>query len=294
MKTVKRTFLFLALVFTSFYTFAANSETGTLKGLILDQSHQPVIGASVFLKGTVRGVTTNEKGEYLLKNIEIGHYTLIVSSLGCQIQEKNVEILRGVITSLDFTLLENNLSLETLHVVYNKGVGGTGHLPEVGDYTINATKKNEVVKLDRLDANLAMNNSRQIYSRIPGIHIWESDGSGIQPGLASRGLNPNRSWEFNVRMNGYDITPDPMGYPEAYYNPPMEVVDRIEIVRGASSLQYGPQFGGLLNYILRKPDASKRLLVESQNTVGSNGLFSTFNSAVRKAKPITRLIIRNG
>jgi Fe(3+) dicitrate transport protein len=57
----------------------------------------------------------------------------------------------------------------------------------------------------------------------------------------------------------------------------MEVVDRIEIVRGASSLQYGPQFGGLMNFVLRKPDISTRLTFESQNTVGSNGLFSTFN-----------------
>jgi Fe(3+) dicitrate transport protein len=277
MKIVKRTHLFVLFTFLSFYTFAKDGETGTVKGLIFDQNHQPIIGASVFLKGTVRGVATNDKGEYILKNIEIGQYTLVISSLGFQIQEKSVEIGSGLTTTENFILSENNLSLETLHVVFNKGVGGTEHLVEIGDYAINATKKNEVVKLDRLDANLAMNNSRQIYSRIPGIHIWESDGSGIQPGLASRGLSPNRSWEFNVRMNGYDITPDPMGYPEAYYNPPMEVVDRIEIVRGASSLQYGPQFGGLLNYVLRKPDASKKILVESQNTVGNNGLFSTFN-----------------
>jgi Fe(3+) dicitrate transport protein len=68
-----------------------------------------------------------------------------------------------------------------------------------------------------------------------------------------------------------------MGYPEAYYTPPMEVVDRIEIIRGASSLQYGPQFGGLMNFVLRKPDLSTKLVVESQNTTGNNGLFSSFN-----------------
>ena len=277
MKIAKLNVLLVLFILIPFCTFAASGETGNIKGVVLDQMNQPVVGANVILQGTVRSVATNDKGEYLIKNIDIGSYKLVVSSLGFQIQEKNIEILRGVTTALDFTLTENNLALETLHVVFNRGVGGTGHLPEVNDYAINATKKNEVVKLDRLDANLAMNNARQIYNRIPGIHIWESDGSGIQPGLASRGLSPNRSWEFNVRMNGYDITPDPMGYPEAYYNPPMEVVDRIEIVRGASSLQYGPQFGGLLNYVLRKPDASKRMLVESQNTVGSNGLFSTFN-----------------
>jgi Fe(3+) dicitrate transport protein len=57
----------------------------------------------------------------------------------------------------------------------------------------------------------------------------------------------------------------------------MEVVDRIEIISGASSLQYGPQFGGLMNFILRKPDLSTKLVVESQNTTGNNGLFSSFN-----------------
>jgi Fe(3+) dicitrate transport protein len=159
----------------------------------------------------------------------------------------------------------------------SRGIRGNETLSETKDFSIYAAKKNEVIKLDNINANLAMNNTRQIFGRTPGISVWENDGSGIQLGVASRGLSPNRSWEFNVRMNGYDITPDPMGYPEAYYTPPMEVVDRIEIVRGASSLQYGPQFGGLMNFVLRKPDISTRLTFESQNTVGSNGLFSTFN-----------------
>jgi Fe(3+) dicitrate transport protein len=276
MKNIYSYALFLALFFTPFALFASD-DVGGIAGKILDQTQQPIVGANVVLKGTVRGAATNEKGEFAIKNVQTGSFTLVISSLGFEIAEKTVEVLRGQTTTLDVVLVENNLSLQTLHVVFNKGVGGTGHLAEVSDYAINATKKNEVIKLDRLDANLAMNNMRQIFNRIPGIQIWESDGSGIQPGLASRGLSPNRSWEFNVRMNGYDITPDPMGYPEAYFNPPMEVVDRIEIIRGASSLQYGPQFGGLLNYVLRKPDASKRFVFESQNTVGNNGLFSTFN-----------------
>ncbi len=274
LKSITLLFVFFCLPFLA---HSEPIEFGNIIGSVLDQTNQPIVGASVVLKGTVRGVTTNDQGGYIIKNVEIGTYTLVITSIGFEKQEKTIAILRGQTTTQKIILSENNLSLATLHVVFNKGVGGIGHMPEVSDYAINATKKNEVVKLDRIDANLAMNNTRQIFNRVPGIHIWESDGSGIQPGLASRGLSPNRSWEFNVRMNGYDITPDPMGYPEAYYNPPMEIVDRIEIVRGASSLQYGPQFGGLLNYVLRKPDASKRVVFESQNTVGSNGLFSTFN-----------------
>ncbi|WP_332913769.1 TonB-dependent receptor plug domain-containing protein [Algoriphagus boritolerans] len=178
---------------------------------------------------------------------------------------------------LNIVMTEEPLWLDSFELLSSRGILGQEKLAEVEDFRINAGKKNEVIRIRDIDANLAMNNSRQIFGRTPGISIWENDGSGIQLGVASRGLSPNRSWEFNVRMNGYDITPDPMGYPEAYFTPPMEVVEKIEIIRGASSLQFGPQFGGLMNFVLRKPDQSTRFTVETINTLGNNGLFSTFN-----------------
>ena len=120
---------------------------------------------------------------------------------------------------------------------------------------------------------------RQVLAKVPGIHIWESDPSGIQIGIAARGLSPNRSWEFNIRQNGYDIAADPFGYPEAYYNPQLQAVQRIEVVRGQGSLQYGPQFGGLVNYILRNgSEIKKKFEFETQQTVGSNSLFNSYNA----------------
>ena len=248
-----------------------------ISGRITDHGKIPLVGASVLLKGTVRGVQTNRDGEFVIKNIETGNYFLEVSYLGYVTQQRPVTVTEQATVPVNFELIEAEYAIGAVHIVTNRGVRGTGHLGEVEGYSINAGKKNELVRLDHIDANLAMNNSRQIFGRVPGISIWESDGSGIQTSIASRGLSPNRSWEFNTRMNGYDITPDPMGYPEAYYTPPMEVVEKLEIVRGASALQYGAQFGGLLNYVLRKPDISTHFTVESQNTIGSNGLFSTFN-----------------
>ena len=229
------------------------------------------------LKGTVRAVQTNAKGEYIIKALDSGVYVLQVSSLGLATQTNTIRLKPQQSLQLNFSLKNEDLILSEVTLNASGGIRGNGHLPEVSDFSIYAGKKNEVIQLANINANLAMNNSRQIFSRTPGISVWENDGSGIQLGVASRGLSPNRSWEFNVRMNGYDITPDPMGYPEAYYTPPMEVVDRIEIVRGASSLQYGSQFGGLMNFVVRKPDISTKFTFESQNTIGSNGLFSTFN-----------------
>jgi len=152
-------------------------------------------------------------------------------------------------------------------------------MPEVVGTNIYAGKKNALIVLDNVQGNVVTNTMRQVLAKVPGIHIWESDPSGIQIGIAARGLSPNRSWEFNVRQNGYDIAADPFGYPEAYYNPQLQAVQRIEIVRGAGSLQYGPQFGGLVNYILRNgSEINKKFEFETQQTVGSAALFNSYNA----------------
>jgi Fe(3+) dicitrate transport protein len=133
--------------------------------------------------------------------------------------------------------------------------------------------------MDNVQGNVVTNTMRQVMAKVPGIHVWESDPSGIQIGIAARGLSPNRSWEFNVRQNGYDISSDPFGYPEAYYTPQLNSVQRIQVVRGAASLQYGPQFGGLVNFILKDgSEAGKPFQYESQQTAGSYGLFNSYNA----------------
>jgi len=152
-------------------------------------------------------------------------------------------------------------------------------MPEIVGTNIYAGKKSTLIVLDNVQGNVANNTMRQVLAKVPGVHIWESDPSGIQIGIAARGLSPNRSWEFNVRQNGYDIAADPFGYPEAYYNPQLQAVQRIEIVRGQGSLQYGPQFGGLVNYVLRNgSEIDKPFQFETQQTIGSNALFNSYNA----------------
>lgn len=151
-------------------------------------------------------------------------------------------------------------------------------LPEIQNGIIYSGKKNEVIKLGTIDADLSINNSRQVFGKVPGVTVWENDGSGIQVGIATRGLSPNRSWEFNTRQNGGDISGESFGYPEAYYSPALEGIEKIEIVRGAAALQYGPQFGGLLNYVFKKGDPNKKIAFETQQTTGTYGLFNSYNA----------------
>ena len=139
-------------------------------------------------------------------------------------------------------------------------------------------KKTEAISVESLDANKATNQSRQIYSKIPGINIWESDGAGIQLGLGGRGLNPSRNSNYNTRQNGYDISADALGYPESYYSPPSEAVQEIQLIRGAASLQFGPQFGGLINFKLKEGNPDKKLESIIRHTVGSYKLNNSFVS----------------
>jgi Fe(3+) dicitrate transport protein len=160
-------------------------------------------------------------------------------------------------------------------------------LPQIVGTNIYAGKKSSLVVMDNVQGNVVTNTMRQVLSKVPGIFVWESESSGLQIGISARGLSPNRSWEFNVRQNGYDIAADPYGYPEAYYNPQLQSVQRIEIVRGHGALQYGPQIGGMINYILKNgSEFSKPFQVESYQTVGSNNLLNTYNAIGGKTKNI--------
>jgi Fe(3+) dicitrate transport protein len=144
----------------------------------------------------------------------------------------------------------------------------TKRLRSVEGTAIYEGKKNEVVDLDQIEANLATNNAREVFSRVAGIHVWESDGAGLQLGIGARGLNPNRTSEFNTRQNGYDMSADALGYPDSYYTPPLDGVKRIEIIRGAASLQYGTQFGGVVNFIMREAPKDQEWAVVSKQTIG--------------------------
>ncbi len=160
-------------------------------------------------------------------------------------------------------------------------------LPQIVGTSIYAGKKSSLVVMDNVQGNIVSNTMRQVLGKVPGIFVWESESSGIQIGIAARGLSPNRSWEFNIRQNGFDIAADPFGYPEAYYNPQLQSVQRIEIVRGHGSLQYGPQLGGMVNYILKNgSEFTKPFQFETNQTVGSNGLYNSYNAIGGNTKKI--------
>ena len=139
-------------------------------------------------------------------------------------------------------------------------------------------KKNEVLNISVMDVDITNKNARQAFAKVPGIFVYDMDGSGNQINIASRGLDPHRGWDYNIRKDGIITNSDMYGYPASHYSMPLESISKIEIVRGTGALQYGAQFGGMLNYVTKQADTSKAFSFESINTAGSYNLFSTYNA----------------
>ena len=179
----------------------------------------------------------------------------------------------------------NNIFLEKIYIELNeiqireeKFDFDSDNLSDIVENAIYAAKKSDKIIVDEKLASTATNNARQIYNKIGGLNIFQNDDAGIQLNIGGRGLNPSRSANFNIRQNGYDISADVLGYPESYYTPPAEALKEIQITRGAASLQYGTQFGGLINFKFKEPEKNNYFNINFQNTFGSNNLYTNFTS----------------
>jgi Fe(3+) dicitrate transport protein len=274
------------LRFTFFFCFlccylVAFSQKTTLLGDVFF-NNTPAAYADIFIENTSFAVKTNDKGTYQINNVPTGKHLLKVFYSGAKSKTLVINVKDGV-NRFDFYLESFSDSLSEIEISHKREeTYGIARLNSVEGTAIYEGKKTELILINDITANLAANNPRQIFAKVPGLNIWESDGAGIQLGIGARGLSPNRTSNFNTRQNGYDISADPLGYPESYYTPPVEALERIEVVRGASSLQYGPQFGGMLNFVFKKAEEDKKISVVSRQTAGSYQFFNSFNSVSGK------------
>ncbi len=74
-------------------------------------------------------------------------------------------------------------------------------MPDANNGLIAAGKKNEVITLANVNANIAEKTGRQIFAKVPGVFVYDMDGSGNQVNVSTRGLDAHRSWENNIRQN---------------------------------------------------------------------------------------------
>lgn len=90
----------------------------------------------------------------------------------------------------------------------------------------------------------------RVISQVPGVYIRDEDGFGLRPNIGIRGVTTDRSQKINIMEDGILIGPAPYSAPAAYYFPNVNRMQAVEVVKGPSSIAYGPNtVGGSINLV---------------------------------------------
>ena len=261
------------LVVTVLLTYKGFTQN-TISGNVVSSNGIKLEYVEVFDKTDGSKRMTDKEGNFFIPVKDNKTHQLVFYKDNYEVLEKSFSAATG----------SNTIVLEKLtrlsEVVINKQrdkFTSIRKLKDIEETAIYAGKKTEVVQVNKLTANKATNNARQIFSQVVGLTINESNDGGLQLSIGGRGLDPNRTANFNTRQNDYDISADVLGYPESYYATPTEALEEIQIVRGAASLQYGTQFGGMVNFKLKKP-SQKEMEVTTRMSAATYNFFSNFTS----------------
>ncbi|WP_207421913.1 TonB-dependent receptor [Desertivirga brevis] len=257
MKTLT-TFLFVLLFATRMSAAAL-----TLSGQVTDAiSQQAVAGAIVSIPELRISVNTDENGRFLFQKIPTkGRFVLEVRFLGYSTFTQTVDL--GETANLNIILSES--LIEVHEVVVTGTVSGA-------DNRRNSTAVTSISKEEML--NRPSNNIVDAISRVPGVSQITTGAAVSKPVI--RGLSYNRviTLSDGVKQEGQQWG-DEHGIEIDQYN-----TDRVEVLRGASSLIYGSDaLGGVINILEPLPVAEGKIKGEVLSNYGSNNGLSG-NSAM--------------
>jgi len=255
----------------------ASLASAQIQGIVVaKESQEPLASVEVIESVTGQTRYTDNQGYFEFERVNEKGTRIFCFKEGYRFLEFVIDSIQEI-----YTIKLNKLEVELsgIEIVRKKQeIFATKKLSDKEGTSIFAGKKTEVVVLDLVNANTATNISRQVYAQISGLNIYEGSDGGLQLNVGGRGLDPNRTSNFNTRQNGYDISADVLGYPENYYTPPSDALEEIRILRGASSLQYGTQFGGLIDFRIRQIPKYRNWDIRTKQTVGSYNFLNSFNS----------------
>ena len=150
-------------------------------------------------------------------------------------------------------------------------------MKEVDGAEITVTKKTSITKLDNIPT-VVDNNLRDLFAQTPGLFVSEQQ-TGSQYNLSYRGIgNPQESEFVSVMQDGIPLEGDWVGFPTLYVLPLPQTISQIQLIRGGSSLLYGPEPGPVVNFISRKPDPDREFGGYSENIIGKDGMSGSFNT----------------
>ena len=273
---------------TAVIVIGDNHETNVVGKVLTTGDAIPLQGANVTFVNAYNeyGSTTDEMGVYAISNIAPGKYSITVSFIGFEDYEENILIEAGKLYNIDAELVIQPIVMARLEIISDSSVPYK-KLP--GSATV---LDMETIKL------VNPIGTQEMLEYIPGVNGYADDGIGnSRISIGIRGLNPRRSSRVLILEDGIPIQPALYVYPNMYYNPPADRIDRIEVIKGSGAIKYGPQtMGGVINYFTRRPRNEFGGMMRI--TAGENGYVSAFIETGgwgnKKLKPEVQILLKKG
>jgi iron complex outermembrane receptor protein len=241
------TILFLTLCSTSF------AQTATIKGIVTTTDNKPVAAATVRVKGTKKVTITNNEGSFTLENIQAGNHVLEISSVGYKPTEKEVSIVGETITDLRIQLADSDTQLSEIIISAGRNRETIDEVPS--SVTIVG------LKTVQQNINITTNLGDILENRVPGL--------APSTGLSSNFGQTLRGRSLLIMVDGIpQSTPLRNGAMDIRALDPA-VIERIEVVKGATAIYGNGAAGGLINYFTRSAKTNKTL--NSITSVGTTG-----------------------
>jgi outer membrane receptor for ferrienterochelin and colicins len=231
--------LFFAITLFSLTSFGQRKTDSNIVGDVKDSKtgeHIPYI--NITINNTVIGTTTDATGHYYLKNLPTGTYTLKVSGVGYKSVEKEIILESGKTIEVNFLTEESSLSLNEVVVSANRN------------------------ETNRREASVVVGVvSPKIFAATNAVCI--ADGLNFQPGLRVEN-NCNNCGFTQIRINGLegpysqiliDSRPIFSALSGVYglEQIPVNMIERVEVVRGGGSALYGSNaIAGTINIITKE------------------------------------------
>lgn len=217
------------LPFRLFFLFAAlclallsTAQTFTLRGRVLDDASEPVIGASVLVKGTDRATTTDITGRYVIAGLKPGSLTLEVAFIGFTPREKTIALSTDA--TVDLVLASGAIDLKEVSVSPRS------------DVTLTQT-------IGALDRDLRpVQTAQDLLKMVPGLFIAQHAGGGKAEQIFIRGFDCDHGTDLFVSVDGMPVNmvshAHGQGYADLHFVIP-ETVDRINVHKGPYAARFG-------------------------------------------------------
>lgn len=168
---------------------------GAVEGRVLEAgTNEPLIGANVLLKGTLKGTATDIEGKFKINDIEDGTHILVVSYLGFQSKEVEIEVVNGEAIKIEISLDWLGVEGEEITITAQ----ARGQVAAINQQIQSNTISN-IVSKDRIQ-ELPDVNAAESIGRLPGVSIQRSNGEANK--VVVRGLSPKYN---TVTINGMRV-----------------------------------------------------------------------------------------